>query len=149
VESVAFFFLFLTPTSNCIPMSPCDKHPQILCYNAPPQMNAETISSSEERNQVERLLADPLFRQSKRYSSFLRYVTNRTLNHAQEPITQRSLGIEIFGRLPYYDTEADPIVRVTASEIRKRLAQYYENPAHSGEIRVLVHKGTYLVESLK
>ncbi len=112
-------------------------------------MNAEAISPSEELAQVERLLADPLFSQSKRYSSFLRYVTDRALNHVQEPITERSLGIEVFGRAPHYDTDADPIVRVTASEIRKRLAQYYENPAHSGEIRVLVHKGTYLVEFLK
>jgi len=112
-------------------------------------MTPETRSPSEERIQVERLLADPLFSQSKRYSSFLRYVTDRTLNHTQEPINERSLGVEVFGRPPHYDTDADPIVRVTASEIRKRLAQYYEDPSHSGEIRVLVHKGSYLVEFLQ
>ncbi len=112
-------------------------------------MTTETRSPGEERIQVERLLADPLFSQSKRYSSFLRYVTDRAVNHVQEPVTERSLGVEVFGRPPHYDTDADPIVRVTASEIRKRLAQYYEDPAHSGEIRVLVHKGSYLVEFLQ
>jgi hypothetical protein len=105
-----------------------------------------TGSACEERAQVERILADPLFSQSKRCASFLRYVTERALNNAHEPLTERSLGVEVFGRSPNYDTDADPIVRVTASEVRKRLAQYYEDPAHSGKLRVLVHKGSYAAE---
>jgi len=95
---------------------------------------------------VERLLAGPLFSQSKRYGVFLRYVTERALHDTREPLTERSLGVEIFGRPLNYDTEADPIVRVTASELRKRLAHYYADPAHAGEIRVVIHKGTYQAE---
>jgi hypothetical protein len=106
----------------------------------------EIGSLCEERAQVERLLADPLFRQSKRYSAFLRYVAERALGHNKEPLNERILGVEIFGRPHNYDTDADPIVRVTASELRKRLAQYYEDPAHGGEIRVVIHKGSYLAE---
>lgn len=106
----------------------------------------EIGSLCEERAQVERLLADPLFSQSKRYGAFLRYVTERALNHNQEPHSERTLGVEIFGRSPNYDTDADPIVRVTASELRKRLSQYYEDPAHAGEIRVVIHKGSYVAE---
>lgn len=109
-------------------------------------MTPEIISGCEERAQVERLLADPLFSQSKRYGTFLRYVTERALGNHHEPLTERILGIEIFGRSPNYDTDADPIVRVTASELRKRLAQYYEDPAHIGEIRVVIQKGSYLAE---
>src|SRR5256885_7602747 len=108
----------------------------------------EISSPCEERAQVERLLADPLFSQSKRYGTFLRFVTERALGHNQEPLTERTLGIEIFGRSPNYDTEADPIVRVTASELRKRLAHYYEDPCHAGEIRVVIHKGSYAAEFL-
>jgi hypothetical protein len=54
--------------------------------------------------------------------------------------------VEIFGRSPNYDTDADPIVRVTASELRKRLGQYYDNPSHASEIRILIHKGSYVAE---
>jgi hypothetical protein len=107
-----------------------------------PQISA----SCEERAQVERLLADPLFSQSKRFGIFLRYVSERVLSNNQEPLSERALGVEIFGRHPNYDTDADPIVRVTASELRKRLAHYYEDPAHTSEIRILIHKGSYLVE---
>jgi hypothetical protein len=106
----------------------------------------EIGSLCEERAQVERLLADPLFSQSKRYGAFLRYVTDRALNHHHEPHNERTLGVEIFGRSPNYDTDADPIVRVTASELRKRLSQYYDDPAHGGEIRVVIQKGTYVAE---
>lgn len=107
---------------------------------------SQISSPCEERAQVERLLTDPLFSHSKRYRSFLRYVTERALNHNQEPLTERALGVEIFGRSPNYDTDADPIVRVTASELRKRLAQYYDDPAHADQIRVVIHKGSYVAE---
>jgi hypothetical protein len=107
---------------------------------------SEISTPCEERVQVERLLADPLFSQSKRYGAFLRYVTERALHNNQQPLTERALGVEVFGRTPTYDTDADPIVRVTASELRKRLAQYYDDPAHTGEIRVVVHKGSYVAE---
>jgi len=106
----------------------------------------EIGSLCEERAQVERLLTDPLFSQSRRYGAFLRYVAERALSHNQEPLNERALGVEVFGRPANYDTDADPIVRVTASELRKRLAQYYEEPAHSGEIRIVIHKGSYLAE---
>ena len=109
-------------------------------------MTQEISSPCEERSQVERLLSDPLFSQSKRYGAFLRFVTERALTQNHEPLTERTLGVEIFGRSPNYDTDADPIVRVTASELRKRLAQYYEDPAHSSEIRVVIHKGSYQAE---
>lgn len=109
-------------------------------------MTPQISSPCEERAQVERLLADPSFSQSKRYGAFLRYVSERALSNAQEPVTERHLGVEIFGRPPNYETDADPIVRVTASELRKRLAHYYEDPAHAGELRVLIHKGSYVAE---
>jgi hypothetical protein len=108
----------------------------------------EIGSACEERAQVERLIADPLFSQSKRYGAFLRYVGERAFGHKQDPLSERTLGVEIFGRPANYDTDADPIVRVTASELRKRLAQYYEDPAHSAEIRVVIQKGSYLAEFL-
>lgn len=93
--------------------------------------------------QVERLLADALFSKSRRCSAFLRFVTGHALQHPAEALTERALGVELFGRPHDYDTDADPIVRVTASEVRKRLAQYYADPAHAGQLRVVIHKGTY------
>lgn len=106
------------------------------------------VPSTELRDQIERLLADPLFRHSKRYTRFIRHVVELTGDGSTEPLNERALGVAIFGRSPNYDTEADPIVRVTASEIRKRLTQYYADPKHSNEIRFHMQKGSYLPEFL-
>jgi len=52
--------------------------------------------------------------------------------------------VEVFGRHPDYDTAADPIVRVTAAEIRKRIEQYYHEPGHEGELRFSIPLGSYI-----
>jgi len=106
-----------------------------------------TLSESEKkaiRGQLERLLADPHFSHSKRFPTFLRFVTERTLAGEEDNINERWLGIEIFGRDPEYDTAADPIVRVTAAEIRKRVALYYQDSAHLGELRIALPSGSYI-----
>jgi hypothetical protein len=93
--------------------------------------------------QLEHLLASPLFNSSKRYGQFLRFVVARALDGQGSQLKERVLGIEIFERNADYDTNTDPIVRVTAAEIRKRLDQYYQNPKHGHEIRLFLPSGSY------
>jgi hypothetical protein len=95
------------------------------------------------QQQVERLLASPLFHASKRYPSFVRFVVARVLNGQTDQLKERILGVEIFDRPADYDTNTDPIVRVTAAEIRKRIEQYYQDPQHSQEIRLFLPAGSY------
>lgn len=105
--------------------------------------NRSAVKNAIEE-QLERLVASPYFNQSKRLPNFLRFVVEHTLAGDDENIKERTLGIEIFGRHAGYDTAADPIVRVTAAEIRKRMAQYYENPAHKAELRISLPSGSYI-----
>lgn len=98
--------------------------------------------------QLERILADPHFSRSRRFPSFLRYVVEMTLDRREDALKERTLGIEIFERNPDYDTAADPIVRVTAAEIRKRIAQYYQEPGREQEIRVSLPPGSYVPQFL-
>jgi len=105
------------------------------------------LSDSEKsavREQLNRLLANPFFSHSKRFPTFLRFVTEQTLAGDEDNIKERTLGIEIFGRDADYDTASDPIVRVTAAEIRKRVAQYYQDPAHVNELRIALPSGSYI-----
>ena len=104
--------------------------------------------TDEERKaiqeQVERLLRNSHFNQSRRFPSFLRFVIEQTLLGQTDLLKERTLGIEIFGREADYDTASDPIVRVTATEIRKRIAQYYQEPGHETELRVSLPAGSYV-----
>jgi hypothetical protein len=96
------------------------------------------------RDELNRLLASPYFNHSKRFPNFLRFVVEHALAGDVDNIKERTLGIEIFGRDADYDTSTDPIVRVTAAEIRKRVAQYYQDPAHHNELRISLPSGCYV-----
>jgi hypothetical protein len=98
------------------------------------------------REQLERLLESHLFRNSKRYPNMLRHIVERTLAGRSEEIKERSLGVLVFGRPPDYDCSADPVVRTSAAEIRKRLAQYYNEPRHRDQLRIEVPTGSYIPE---
>src|ERR1700739_953362 len=104
--------------------------------------------SEEEKSaiheQLERLLSNPYFSHSRRFPSFMRYVVEKTLGGEEDALKERTLGVEIFGRKADYDTASDPIVRVTAAEIRKRIAQYYQEPGHETEIRISLPAGSYV-----
>jgi hypothetical protein len=105
-----------------------------------------TEEAGRVREQVERLLASSLFRSSKRCQSLLRLIAERTLAGDAAVLKERTLGVDAFGRAPDYDTNQDPVVRGTAGEIRKKLAQYYQNPEHAGELRISLPLGSYVPE---
>ena len=62
----------------------------------------------------------------------------------QEELKERIVSVETFGRQPGYDLNADPMVRVTAGEVRKRLAQYCYEPEHLEELRIELRPGSWV-----
>ena len=102
------------------------------------------IEKAAVEQQVERLLQNSHFSHSRRFPTFLRFVVRHSLAGQTDMVKERTLGIEIFGRDADYDTASDPIVRVTAAEIRKRIAQYYQEPGHEDEIRLSLPAGSYV-----
>jgi len=107
-----------------------------------PQLNDD--AARQVREHLEILLSDPLFHHSKRLPGFLRYVVKEALENGPDTqIKERTLGILVFGRSPDYDTNADPVVRMTAGEVRKKLAQYYYAHPHA-EIQIEVPLGSYM-----
>jgi hypothetical protein len=95
-------------------------------------------------DQLEKITISSHFRNSKRYPAFLRFVVEQTLAGRVDDLKERTLGIEVFARPSDYDTNADPVVRVTAGEIRKRLAQYYRTTGHEHELRIELPLGSYV-----
>lgn len=102
------------------------------------------IEAARIREQLQRVLVYPLFANSKRYPKLLAYVVEQTLLGNGAELKERSIGVEVFGRAPTYDANADPVVRITAGEVRKRLTQYYYDPAHRGELVIELPTGSYV-----
>lgn len=106
-----------------------------------PPERAEEVSS-----ELGRLLASPLFRTSRRCQSLLRRIAEHTIAGEIDCLKERTLGIEVFGRPPDYDTSDDPVVRASAAEIRKKLAQYYQEAGRDSGTRIELPPGSYLAE---
>ena len=96
------------------------------------------------REQLKRLVAHPLFTNSKRYPVLLTYTVEQTLLGNASELKERTIGVEAFGREPIYDVNLDPVVRTAAAEVRKRLSQYYYNPDHAGELVIELPIGSYV-----
>jgi hypothetical protein len=108
-------------------------------YGTTPELTAEMI-----RAQLDLIVRDEVFRSSKRSVAFLKYVVEQTLNGAADQIKERTIGAEVFGRDPAYDTNLDHVVRTAATELRKRLASYYVGEKHRSELRVSLQPGSYI-----
>lgn len=109
---------------------------------APAPLSAER--AADVREALERILAGHLFRGSRRCQVLLRHIVEQTILGDTGTLKERTLGLEVFGRPADYDTNQDPIVRSTAAEIRKKLAQYYQEPEHQSEMRIEVVSGSYV-----
>jgi hypothetical protein len=84
----------------------------------------EALGESRERTvraELDHLLESPAFRTSKRCREFLTYIVEHTMTGQRVTLKERSIGVDLF-QLPYdFDTGQHTIVRVTASEVRKKL----------------------------
>jgi hypothetical protein len=84
------------------------------------------------------------FKGSHRSGQFLQYIIDQAIAGHFESLKERVIGMELFGRSASYDTGDDAIVRVTASDVRKRLLQHYGRYGATSEYRINLPSGTYI-----
>lgn len=95
---------------------------------------------------VREITESAAFRNSQRSGQFLIYIVEQAIAGNFEALKERLIGMELFGRSASYDTGEDAIVRVTASDVRKRLLQYYGQFGEEMEWRVTLPRGCYIPE---
>ena len=105
-----------------------------------------TVEREAVERQLEVLLAHPVLNHSKRHQQLLKYIVTQTLIGNTDSLKERTLGIDVFGRAPDYDTVRDPIVRVSAAALRKRLSAYYLNPESKGQVQITIPVGGYVAQ---
>jgi eukaryotic-like serine/threonine-protein kinase len=96
------------------------------------------------REQLDRILASGPFLNSRRPCQFLRYVVHSKLAGEEDGIKEYLIGIEAFERPADYDPKVDPIVRIEAGRLRKKLAEYYAGPGADDPIVIELPKGGYV-----
>jgi len=110
----------------------------------PQELSAEQVNSV--RSALELVLSSHAFAGSKQCQDFLRMVVERALTAEVNPLPERMIGVELFGRPADYDIANDAVVRVRAAELRKRLAQYYRESALSPVVQMELPPGSYVPE---
>jgi len=93
---------------------------------------------------LQRILQSPDFHASRRCHDFIQFVVEQSLAGLQDGLKERTIGVQVFGRPVTYDTNADGIVRIKASEVRKRLAAYYAGAGKEDSLRVELPVGSYV-----
>ena len=142
LRAITKYVLYSISDSICDGYDGMSRKPdlQVATPRLPPEKAAEV------RAELERVLGSPLFRASRRCQILLRRIIEQTLAGDVDSLKERALGVEVFGRPADYDTSQDPVVRASAAEIRKKLAQYYQEAGHETEIRIELPSGSYLAE---
>jgi hypothetical protein len=114
---------------------------------------AKILETEDDLKAFQRHLEDVLsgesFRSSHRSGQFLRHVVERAIEGRIDSLKERVIGAELFNRSPNYDTGEDAIVRVTASDVRKRLLQHYGAYRNVSEFRINLPLGSYIPEILR
>ena len=74
---------------------------------------------------LDRLVRSPQFLRAPRLQELLVYIAKQSIVEGRRDVHEQEIGCSVFGRRPNYDTSHDNIVRVNATEVRKRLESYF------------------------
>src|SRR5580658_9621464 len=96
------------------------------------------------RDHLHDVTASHVFAASKRSQDFLQLIVEYALEGEVDNLRERMIGAEMFGRPINYDTGSDSVVRVKATEVRKKLAQYYLERDGTPLVRIELPSGSYV-----
>jgi hypothetical protein len=94
--------------------------------------------------QLNRITSSDEFRKCPQLLRFLRFAVKEALSGRNGGSKERLIGMEVFGRAADYDAGADPVVRVEARRLRRKLAEFYSNGGREDPIEIRLPKGGYL-----
>lgn len=120
----------------------------------PPPLRQLEVLGPEQielvREHLNRILTSKTFAGSRRSQAFLNLVVSHALEGDTDNLHERAIGAELFGRPISYDTGNDSVVRVRASELRKKLSQFYSNEGDNQDfpVRIELHPGSYVPKFL-
>ena len=111
--------------------------------NAPTEERLDQPSIEERRALIERVAASSQFGRSARLRDFLLYVGGQSLKEGCPEIHEQEIGAKVFGRSTSYDRSQDNIVRVNATELRKRIELYFASEGAHETLILEIPRGGY------
>jgi hypothetical protein len=104
---------------------------------------AVSIPPEEIRRALDRILNSRHFSQAPKKRKFVQLICDYHMAGRAKEINEHLIGLEVYERNDRYSPAEDPVVRVAAHDVRKRLEQYYLHEGRNDEIRLEIPIGSY------
>jgi hypothetical protein len=101
------------------------------------------IGSDDVQQVLTSIFKSKHFINAHKKKKFLRLICDFYLEGRAQELNEHILGYDVFGRDKSYNPSDDPIVRVFAYEIRKKLDVYYSQEGANDPIRLDIPAGSY------
>ncbi len=101
------------------------------------------VESDPRRILLNRIASSPAFQKSNRLRELLLFVGEHSISNGDSHLREQDIGVGVFGRKENYDTSQDTLVRVQASQLRKKLQQYFEEDGRDELLVIDMPKGSY------
>ena len=111
--------------------------------NALAEAELDMPTIEERRALIDRVAASTHFQRSARLRDFLLYVGGQSLKEGCPEIHEQEVGARVFGRPLSYDRSQDNIVRVNATELRKRIDVYFATEGAHEPLILEIPRGGY------
>jgi hypothetical protein len=98
----------------------------------------------EVRDVLERLCANPPLVNSPTASAMLRFIVDATIRGDAEGLKAYTIATRGLGRHENFDPQQDPIVRVTASRLRRALESHAQGPGRDDAVSIQLDRGSYV-----
>jgi TolB-like protein len=102
------------------------------------------VAHQQIRSQLAKISASEEFQRSKRSLRFLNYIVEETLAGRASRIKAYSVAISVLDRDDTFDPQTDPMVRIEASQLRRRLERYYLTQGATDPVVIDLPKGGYV-----
>src|SRR5580698_3103898 len=104
------------------------------------------IHSDPHWQLVERILLTVPFQKSPNLHALLSYLAECSILGRFDALTERQIGIAVFGKPAGYNPADDSAVRVHVRQLRLRLHEYFDQEGRNEIHRADIPKGSYVLE---
>jgi hypothetical protein len=114
--------------------------------------NGEAVADVERENpppaeiesQVNKLLSSDLLKASLTLHNLLHFIVSAALEGRADSLKETSIASDVFGRRADFDNRIDPVVRVQAHRLRRKLEKYYNGPGKDDLWIIEIPTGSYV-----
>lgn len=110
------------------------------------KLGAHSFSPEDCLRVLEGAAASSYLKRAARLREFLVYIGRKSIENNIADLHEQKIGHTVFGRKESYDTSQDNIVRVSATELRKRVDAYFAAEGKDEPLIFEIPRGSYTPE---